>query len=215
MKVQAKAGAVFARLDDSDAGEGLAIFFSQKASDEVRWRFDVYAKLDTGAELLVGWFFVSPPSATDPIGPVTRQVGAAVCPGAKTWSVCVSPALGSQVVPNESADISLQSSKCCTAPVGVTRVGQRYGYLADNASGVTQLVNSIFPGRTVTSIAAVGLAGGGSVQINAGPVITVPVGVGFNLEPGAVIQKIDASTGASPVISMTNVVWAIEFLESA
>jgi hypothetical protein len=215
MKVQAKAGATWARLDDSDAGEGLSIFFSQKSTDEVRWRLDVYAKLDTGAELLVGWFYVSPPSATDPIGPVTRQVGAAVCPGAKTWSVCASPALGSQVVVNETADISLNSSKCCTAPVGVTRVGERYGYLADSAAGITQFANSLFPGRTITSIAAVGLVGGGSVQINSGPVITVPAGVGFNLEPGALIQKVDASTGSSPVITMTNVVWVIEFLESA
>lgn len=215
MKVQAKAGATWARLEGSNSGEGLSIFFSQSENDEVRWRFDVYAKLDTGAELLVGWFYVSPPSATDPKGPQTRQVGAAVCPGAKTWSVCVSPALGSQVVLNETADISLHSSKCCTAPVGASRVGERYGYLAGTATGITQLVNSLLPGRTVTSIAAVGLTGGGTVQINAGPVITVPEGVGMSLDPRALIQKIDASTGSSPVITMTNVVWVIEFLESA
>ncbi len=215
MKVQAKAGSQWARLDDSDAGEGLAIFFSQSESDTVRWRFDVYAKVDNGAELLVGWFYVSPPSATDPIGPVTRQVGAAVCPGAITWSVCASPALGSVSATNESNNITLVSSKCCTAPVGVTRVGERYGYLADTSPGATQVVSTILPGRTVTAISAFGLAGGGTVQINSGPTITVPSGVGLNLEPKALIQKVDASTGASPTISMTNVDWVIEYLESA
>jgi len=215
MKVQAKAGTSFARLDDGNAGEGLAIFFSQSESDEVRWRFDVYAKVDTGAELLVGWFYVSPPSATDPVGPLTRQVGAAVCPGAITWSVAVSPALGSQSANPESNDIALVSSKCCTAPVGVTRVGERYGYLADTAPGITQTILTILPGRTITSIAAVGLALGGTIQINGGPTITIPAGSGFSLEPKALIQKLDGAVNPSPTIAFNNVNWTIEYLESA
>lgn len=211
MKVQAKAGASFARYEDSDAGEGLAIFFSQSATDVVRWRFDVYALLDTGVELLVGWFFVSPPSATVPIGQLTRQVGAAVCPGAKSWSVLVSPASDSQSAENESADITLTSSKCCTAPVGSSRVGERYGYRAGTTPGAGLAV-AIQPGMTVTRIMAIGLAGGGTFQITSGgDMVTIPAGAQVYFEPQALIRTIPGSSS----ITFTNVNYAIEFKESA
>lgn len=211
MKIQAKAGATFARLDDSDAGEGLAIFFSQNSTDVVRWRFDVFALLDDGSEMLVGWFFVSPPSATAPIGQLTRQVGAAVCPGAKSWSVMASPASNSQAAANETANITLASSKCCTAPVGVSRVGERYGYKAGATPGGGVAV-SIQPGMTVTRIMAIGLAGGGSFQITSGgDVVSIPAGAQVYFEPQAVIQTIPGSSS----ITFTNVNYAIEFKESA
>ncbi len=204
MKIQAKAGATFARLDDSDAGEGVAIFFSQKETDAVRWQFDVYAKVDTGAELLVGTFFVSPPSITTPPGATTRQVGAAVCPGAKTWTVCAYPAAGPQAVTNETANITLTSSKCCTAPVGVSRVGERYSYRAGNSPAVF----AVLPGRVVTRIYAQS-TGAGTVTVGAGSdVITVPVGTILVLEPKAPIP-------ANTQISFVNINWTVEFLESA
>ncbi len=207
MKVQAKAGAQFCALDDSTAGEGLAIFFSQGLADETRWKFEVYAHLDTGQDLLVGSFFVSPPSATTPSGPPTRQVGAAVCPGAVTWQVIVSPAAGAQSATQESADVTLISSKCCTAPVGVSRVGERYTYHSANG-GIVNI--TVPPGRTVTGIAALGLSGGGSMSINSGNLIVVPEGISINLEPKAAIPQLPG-----PVISFSNVDFVVEYLESA
>lgn len=205
MKVQAKTGTTAARLDDSDSGEGLAIFFSQAKADTVRWRFDVYAKVDTGAELLVGFFYVSPPSVTTPTGEVTRQVGAAVCPGAKSWTVMVSPALGSQAVSNECADINLVSSKCCTAPVGVSRVGERYSYIA---SDVSPSFHTVLAGQVITRISAHGV-GAGTIQIgSAGPLIRVANGADVVLEPKAPIQP------GTP-ITFTLVTYLIEYLESA
>jgi|SRR6478735_5643213 len=207
MKAQAKAGAAFARLDDSDAGEGLAIFFSQSGPDTVRWRLDVYAKLDTGAECLVGTLYVSPPGVTTPAGPLSRQVGAAVCPGAKTWSVCAYPASGSQAALGESAQIELTSSKCCTAPVGVTRVGERYAYRSGSPPGPT--VFSAAAGRVITRLTAVAIAPGGSVQVGSGEdIIAIPTGTTLILEPKAPIP-------AFAQITLTNVNWTIEFLESA
>ena len=209
MKLQARAGTQYAALDDGTAGEGLAIFFSQRAGDANRWRIDVYAKLDTGAELLVGTFYVSPPAVSNPPGALTRQVAATVCPGAITWSVFAT-ALGESIgsPPNtETADIILISSKCCTAPVGVSRVSERYGYHA-GAATVGQTLN-LLPGQTVTRINAVGTGGGGTVTINGGAAIAVPTNIGMALEPKAAIPF-----GAA-VIAFTNVDWSVEYLESA
>jgi hypothetical protein len=209
VKIQAKAGYAAATLDDSDAGEGLAIFFSQGATDVTRWRVEVLAKVDSGAELLVGVFFVSPPNATPFPGQLTRQVAAAVCPGAKSWSVIISAAVGSQAAQPETADITLISSKCCTAPVGLSRVSERYRYEAGSQAG--GIAVGLQPGSTPTGISAVGLAGGGTVQIGTGAVITVAAGVGLSLEPKALIQ---AAIGSAS-ITFTNVSWVVEFLESA
>ena len=208
MKIQAKAGTQFAALDDSSAGEGLAIFLSQSDKDTVRWHFEVMAKLDTGAELIVGSFDVSPPLATTPIGNLTRQVAAAVCPGAISWSVTVKAAIGSVAAPTETADLTLISSKCCTAPVGVSRVAERYGYIAGSAASATALVN-LFAGQVVTKIIAIGLAGGGTVIVAGGPGIPVPAGAQVVLEPKAPIPF------GTAVLSFTNVVYVVEYLESA
>jgi len=210
LKLQAKAGSTYCALDDDTAGEGLAIFFSQSAKDTARWRFDVYAKLNTGQVLLVGFFYVSPPSATDPIGELTRQVGAAVCPGAKSWTVIASPVGGPQAVVNETADITLISSKCCTAPVGVSRVSERYGYRANTTPGGGQSTQILF-GMTVTGVSAFGLTGGGTIVLGSGNTITVADGAGANLEPKALIRL----PTTTPSITFVNVNWILEFLESA
>ncbi len=210
MKLQLRSTTQSATLDDSNAGEGLAIFFSQGLTDEGRWRLEVFAELDDGRDLLVGTVFISPPTATNPIGPPTRQVAAAVCPGAKSWSVLAVNALNTQSGASESADINLYSSKCCTAPVGLSRVNERYGYKANTTPGGSQLA-SLLPGQTITRITAFGLVGGGTVVLGPGNTITVAAGVSINLEPKALIRL----TTGFPDITFTNVNWLIEFLESA
>lgn len=205
MKVQSKGNNNFAALDDSTAGEGLAIFFSQSEGDVTRWRIDVYARTNAGRDMLVGFFFVSPPSATSPSGETTRQVAAAVCPGAKTWSAVASPADGTQAATQESADITLISSKCCTAPVGVTRVGERYGYLSGVAIG--PVVRTMLAGQTITKIIAHS-TGAGQIQLGSGAAITVVTGSDIILEPKAPVSP---GTG----ITLTNVNYVIEYLESA
>ena len=202
MKVQSKTNGQWAQLDDSDAGEGLSVFFGQGVADQQRWQLDVYAQIDNGADMLIGTVYVSPPTASTPVGPPTRQVLAAVCPGAKKWSVFCR-AVGQ--IQDESINIELASSKCCTAPVGVTRVSERYGYTA--GSGTVNI--PVLPGQTVTGISAFGLSGGGTIVLNGGATITVPDGVGMNLAPGSKLQF-----GAT-AIAIANCDYVVEFLESA
>ncbi len=207
MKIQAKGGNAYAALDDSDAGEGVAIFFSQAADSEQRWRLDIYARLDTGADSLVGTVYVSPPNASNPQGPLTRQVAAAVCPGAKSWSVAVNAALiTGQTAANEYAAIELTSSRCCTAPVGVSRVSERYGVIASVANAPQTL--NILPGQTVTEITAVGHGGGGTITV-LGVSIAVAAGATVRLNPKALIP---AGVNA---LGFNGVDWSVEYLESA
>lgn len=209
MKVQAKAGQNFLSLEGGKAGEGLAIFLSQDADSEVRWHFEVYAKTDADT-LLVGEFETSTPNATTPPGKPTRQVASVVCPGATTWDVIVSPSLGSQNSPNEVANVILASSKCCTAPVGVTRVGERYGYHSEDATSSSAFF-SVLAGQTITSIGAIGAAGGGTIILgDVGTTIVVPAGISVNLEPKAPIPP--STLGG--LLAFTNVLFTIEFLES-
>jgi hypothetical protein len=213
MKVQAKGNPTSLYLDDSDAGEGLAIFLSQDPESLVRWNFEVFAKNDANETLLVGSFITSPPRATltaagFPAGKPTRQVAAAVCPGAKSWSVIVSPSVGPEVSDNEVCNVTLSSSKCCTAPVGLSRVSERYDYRS-GATSAGDVLFSVAPGRTITSIGVIGIAPGGTVQIGTGAdVITVPTGLTLSLEPKAAIP-------AQTAINFTNCLWTIEYLESA
>jgi|ERR1700749_3449329 len=204
MRIQARDTAQTAYLDDGDAGEGLSIFFSQALADTARWRLDVSARLDNGAEFLVGSFYVSPPSAVAPFDRLTRLVAIAVVPGAVSWSVLCQAQPGSQSAPDEDATIELFSSKCCTAPNGVTRVSERYKYLSNNGSQNVTLA----PGQTVTRIYAVGNTGGGSIIINGGNPIILPAGQTIVLEPKAPIP-------ANAVINFDTVDWTIELLESA
>jgi hypothetical protein len=208
MKVQSQTKGAWCALDDESSGEGLAVFVGQSPTDSQRWRLDVYAHLDTGADMLVGTIFVSPPSATVPVGQPTRQVLAAVCPGAKTWSVYASP-----VIPlgepgfDESINIELISSKCCTAPVGATRVNERYGYIAGDASPAGILIEA---GMTVTQIRAHGV-GAGTIEIamgGAAPLVRVANGADVSLFPKAPLPP-------GTVITFTFTTWLVEFLESA
>jgi hypothetical protein len=206
MRINSKLGTQHAALDDTDAGEGLSIFFSQDGPSVCRYRFVVKARIDEGLYDM-GEFYSSPPLSTalNP-GRLSRMIAGAVCPGATGWSVEVSAVpIAGEIAP-ETADIILASSRCCTGPVGTTRVNERYRYLTDQTA-VPQNV-TILAGQKVTGIAAIGLTGGGTVEINSGPTVTVPEGISFNFEPGASIPP-------NSVIAFDNVDWVIELLESA
>lgn len=205
MKIQAKGGYNCAFLDDGNAGESVSIFFSQSADDVTRWRLEVYAHLDTGSDLLVGTMFVSPPNATVVVGQLTRLVGIAVCPGAETWSVVANASEGAENANEETADLRLFSSRGYTAPAGLYRVGERYGYYAGVAGGAP-VSQAILPGQTVTRVQAVGTAAGG---VSLGTLITVPNGTTLVLEPKALIPP------SATAFSFLNVDWVIEYLESA
>lgn len=208
MRVNSSSAVQHATYDDNDAGEGLSIFFSQNGDSVCRYRFLVKAKTDSGM-YDVGEFYSSPPLAT-PLRPgrLSRCVAMAVCPGAVTWTVEVSAVPDSEgVIAPETADIILASSRCCTSPVGVTRVAERYRYRShDNTGILSNLV--IQPGMRVTGIAVLGASGDGTVVIAGGDIILVPSGISINLEPGANIPP-------NAAIEFNNVLWTVEFLESA
>ena len=194
-------------FDGSEAGEGLAIFFSQNADATSRWRFLVKAMVYEGV-YDVGEFYSSPPGATNPTGRLSRMIAGAICPGATSWVVQLS-CVGfleeeTLIVPAETADIILASSKCCTSPVGVSRVGERYKYHAN--SGTQNF--TVLAGMKVTGIAAIGIGAGGTVVVAGGDTITVPLGVSINLAP-------ERSIPPNSVIAFTSVDWVIEYLESA
>lgn len=208
MRINSLAGVQVASLEQDDSGEGLSIFFSQGGDSVVRYRFRVKARIDEGI-FDMGEFFSSPPGATSPIpGSLSRMIAGAVCPGANGWSVEVTPVGidGEQPAP-ETAEIILASSRCCTAPIGVSRVSERYAYeSADNEGISTNFI--VLPGMKVTGIAAYGYTGGGTVVISSGDIILVPDGISVNLEPKGVIQP-------NTRIELNNVNWVIEYLESA
>jgi hypothetical protein len=131
----------------------------------------------------------------------------AVCPGALTWSVEVSAAPDPEgTIVAETAELILASSKCCTAPMGVSRVGERYIYRADQVTPGSQTIK-VLAGQKVTGIAAIGLPGGGYIDMG-GDTITIPESAGMNLEPGV-------SLAPNSSVIFTNVSWVIEYLESA
>ncbi len=211
MRINSSKQVQHATFDGEKAGEGLAIFFSQGALDVARYRFQVSADVDQGT-LQLGVFYSSPPSATTPTGPLTRAIAMAVCPGATGWSVDVLrvdvPAEGP--LTQETANLILSSTKCCTAPVGVTRVGERYVYGAGDSLGGADTV--VVPaGRVIKSWSAVASGGtDGAVQMPPaiGPIIAVPAGFSVSAEPGAAFIGIES-------ILFTNVEYFIEYLEGA
>jgi len=210
MRINSGTQVQHATFDGDRAGEGLAIFFSQGPLDVARYRFQVKAITDQGA-LQVGVFYSSPPSATTPTGPLTRAIAMAVCPGANSWAVDVlrvdAPVEG--VLTQETSDLILTSTKCCTAPVGVTRVGERYIYGAGDSLGGADTVTVPF-GRRIKSWTAVASGGtDGAVQMpsGTGAIIAVPAGFSANAEPG-VFNTIET-------IVFTNVEYFIEYLEGA
>lgn len=218
MLIESKAGTTLVGLDDSDSGEGLSIFFSQDGESVCRYRVLVKARIDQGFYDM-GEFFVSPPiiapspfPGSVPPGRLSRMVAAAVCPGTEGWAIEVSAVAENEgdeplPIPEETVEIILASSKCCTAPVGVSRVSERYGYAAGTASGPTTNY-PVLAGQTVTGIIAIGLTGGGSFTIDGGYQMLVNADVTVNFEPMALIHP-------NAIIEFNNVIFAVEYLESA
>lgn len=202
-RVNSKANVQRFTFDGSDAGEGLAVFFSQNGGASARWRCLVQAMIGEGV-YDVGEFYISPPLATALPGRLTRMVAGAICPGATSWAVEISAVPSIEgLIPVETAEIILASSKCYSLP-GVNRVAERYAYHAN--SGTQNF--TVLAGMRVTGIAAVALTGGGSVTIAGGDSISIPAGNSVNLEPGVSIPP-------NSVIALVNVDWVIEYLESA
>jgi hypothetical protein len=210
-RVNSRAGTQQFGLDDSDSGEGLAIFFSQGGESVARYRVRVLVCIDQGVYDM-GEFYISPPVVTAaPPGSLSRMVAAAICPGATGWRVSVTPMVGPGGSPppeDETANIVLASSKCCSSPIGVSRVGERYGYISGTAISPTVVNYSVLAGQTITGIAALGLTGGGSYSINGGTPILIPAGSSANIEPQSPIPP-------NSVITFDNVDFMIEFKESA
>ena len=207
MRINSKLGTQAAFYSDDNAGEGLAVFFSQDGESECRYRFVVKARIDEGS-YDVGEFYVSPPLATLQPGRLSRMVAGAVCPGATEWHVEITaiPSSEDGTIPPETANVVLASSRCCTAPVGVTRVSERYAYVASSNVGISAF--TVRAGMKITGIAAIGLTGGGTITIAGGAAITVPEGISANLEPGT-------SIAPNSIIAITNCDSVIEWLESA
>lgn len=203
MRINSRAGTQEVAFDDVDAGEGLAVFFSQNGESTARYRFLVKAIIDTGV-YDVGEFYSSPPLATVIPGRLSRMIAGAVCPGATSWRVSVSAVRDSEgQIPEDTADIILASTRCF-AQMGVTRVAERYNYAASNTTGTF----TVQAGMRITGIAAYGLGVGATVVIAGGNTITVPTGVSIALEPGVSIPP-------NSNISITNCDWVIEYVESA
>lgn len=203
MRINSKARTQIATFDGSLAGEGLAIFLSQGGEDVSRYRFVVYA-INSQMTLRVGEFFSSPPSATNPNGGLSRMLASCVCPGVESWAVEITCA-DVNVTP-ETADVTLLSSKCCTSPVGVKRVAERYFYQSSNIGAVV----GIPPGRTLKRFSAIAGGAAGSVQMTpaTAAVIAVPAGATVTGNP-------EANFIGLTQITFVNVSWFIEFLESA
>jgi hypothetical protein len=207
VRINSLGGVQHAALDDTDAAEGLSVFFSQNGESVCRYRVVVKARIDQGLYDM-GEFYISPPFSTDQPGRLSRMIAGAVCPGATGWAVEVTavPSNDEGTIPSETADIVLASSRCCTAPVGVTRVAERYQYVADSNVGISSF--TVRAGMRITGIAAIGLTGGGTITIAGGATITVPENISANLEP-------EASIAPNSIIAITNCDWVIEWVESA
>ncbi len=203
-RVNSQGGTQEFAFDDIDAGEGVAVFFSQGGEAVGRYRFILKAIIDEGM-YDVGEFYSSPPGATDIPGRLSRMIAGAVCPGAKSWRVAVTPVKDFEgLLPSdETAEVILASTRCY-AQMGVTRVAERYNYVAN--FGTTSF--RILAGMRVTGITALGLPGDGSVTIGGGDTILVPDGISVNLEPGASIVP-------NTNIAFGNCDWVIEYMESA
>lgn len=206
MRINSKSGTQYATFDGSAAGEGLAIFLSQNGDSAVRYRFLVKAMIGEGV-YDIGEFYSSPPLSTAIPGRLSRMIAGAVCPGTTSWGVQISavPDVNNNI-PAETAEIILASSRCCTSPIGVSRVSERYQYAAGSTGATDNFL--VLAGMKITGISAIGLIGGGTVVIGSDNTITVAEGVGINLAP-------EASISPNTTILLSDVSWVIEYVESA
>lgn len=107
--VQGGARADLALSPKGQIGPSLAISWGQRASSTAQWTLDVYVKTDEG-KVFLGTVRPLPPVAG--IHP-SRIVAIANVPGARGWDVEL------QGPANESAEIGLSCSECCSGEPGL------------------------------------------------------------------------------------------------
>jgi hypothetical protein len=94
-------------------GDSLSVHLSQAPGSAAVWRLKVFVHVVEG-EFYLGEIVTTPPSVS---GIPARTVLIASCPAAMGWKVVASCATA-----GETADVLLQSSKCCSSAIGVTKV---------------------------------------------------------------------------------------------
>ena len=109
--------------DPKLVGDSLSIHLAQQGGSSAVWTLDVWVQIAQG-EFFVGRIVTTAPSAGN--NP-SRTVGIATIPGAIGWSV-----QATCPTDDEAADLTLQSSRCCTAAIGLIKIGS-----SQNTSDVT------------------------------------------------------------------------------
>ena len=107
-------------------GDSLSIHLTQQADSDNAWTFLVDVHLAQG-KFRLGQFTTLTPSSGEP---ASRAVALATCPGAIGWSVQVTCPDNDAI-----AGVTLDSSMCCTAAIGVEPITQT----ATPGTGVTLL----------------------------------------------------------------------------
>ncbi len=198
MQVTGGKGSQLLALDTSDAGSACAVYISEANQSVARWRVRLQADLNgSGSFTDVGTFVTSPPTATTPKGSPARMVAGAYMPGAKGWQCLISLADDGDVK-GAQADFNLSSYEGM-GPLGLTRVSERYIYLA-GTSGASATV-AVKVGQVVTSWSAASDGVAATVQIGTGNTITIPAS--------------DAVSGKPFNFTFTHCDYFIELLESA
>lgn len=137
---------------NDEADEGLSISLTQPAGSTSRWLFVVRARTDDGGLVTLGHFYTCPPSLDSPH---TRVVAIASCPGAREWTVDVSPAqaLAQDPIPMEpdNSAVSLAGGRPLSCCRGVQRVSERPRFLSGAAAQV-----AVHWGQRIVAITATG-----------------------------------------------------------
>jgi hypothetical protein len=100
--------------DPSLVGDSLSVHLAQQGNSGAVWTLHVWV------QIAQGWFHLGFITTTPPtvVGEdASRTVAIATCPGAIGWRVdayCPTD--------DEIADLTLQSSRCCTSAIGVSKV---------------------------------------------------------------------------------------------
>lgn len=207
MQVTGGKGSQLLQLDSSDAGSACAIYLSEPNSSIARWRVRLQADLNGSGNFTdVATFVTSPPTATSPKGSPARMVAGAYMPGSKGWQILVTLANpDDDGVKGAVADFNLSSYEGM-GPLGLTRISERYSYLAGQ-SGASATV-TIKVGQRVTSWSAASDGVAASVTIAGGNTISIPASDAVSGKPeGSLEGKFD--------FVFTHCDYFIELLESA
>ena len=180
---------------------GLAIQLAQDSSDPGQWHFRVHAHTDSGS-VYVGEFVTAPVAGA---GAGSRNVAVAGCPGAIAWDVEVLAVPSGQRGLGVPCEVTLASSPAVAKP-GLRFPHERWSY-ATGVDGVCTLP----AGARVLSIATHTTQAGSTVQVGAGPAITVPQNGAIQLEPGSALKALGM---AQLTVTFTNTDgYTVEYLE--